>query len=90
MKTLYKKGNDRNDTSDDAPLVDMLSKLSSPQILVLDAVLAHFDTLIKNTKTEETDDAYITKLSLSVGRREYCEIHVSTWSYLSSIISTLA
>lgn len=72
MKTFYKKGDERNSSTEDAPqpLVDMLAKLSSPQILVLDAILAHFNALITNTKTEESNDAYITKLSLSVGRRK--------------------
>lgn len=79
MKTFYKKGDERNSSTEDAPqpLVDMLAKLSSPQISVLDAILAHFNALITNTKTEESNDAYITKLSLSIGRRKL-DILVST------------
>jgi len=75
MRTLYKKADDRVELAEEAPpaLMEMLAKLSGPQILVLDAVLAHFQALVKNTKTQESDEAYITKLSLSVGRREFAK-----------------
>jgi hypothetical protein len=72
MKALYRKGETRDAVTDGnvQPLVEVLSRLSSPQIMVLDVMLAHFQNLLAETKTEESDEAYQTKLSLSVGRRK--------------------
>jgi hypothetical protein len=72
MKAFYRKGDDRNDGSEDVVrvLTETLSKLSSPQIMVLDMLLAHFQDLISGTQTEESNEAYTTKLCLSIGRRE--------------------
>ena len=45
-----------------------MGRLSGVQILILDTLFTHLHELIENTKTEEADDVYITKLSLSLGR----------------------
>ena len=72
IQAIYKKGNEQINSPEDIKkaLGEILTKLPGPQVLVLDAVTSHFNTLIANTKTEESDEAYITKLSLSIGRRE--------------------
>lgn len=73
MKTFYRKGDDRMDGTDELVrvLTETLSKLSSPQIMVLELLLAHFQDLISGTQTEESNEAYTTKLCLSIGRREW-------------------
>lgn len=50
---------------------EVLARLSPPQIIVLGAVIGHLRHLIDTTKTEEDNDTYIRKLSLSLGRCEY-------------------
>jgi hypothetical protein len=47
-----------------------MGRLNGVQILILDTLFAHFQELIQNTKTDEADDVFITKLSLSLGRGE--------------------
>lgn len=68
----YKRGSDKAASEEETKRVlqDVLAKLSGPQILALDALLSHLKHLISSTKTEESDEAYLTKLSLSIGRRE--------------------
>ena len=73
IKTFYKKGDDRSDEEVFRVLTETLSKLSSPQIMVLNMMLAHFQDLISGSRTEESNEAYTTKLCLSIGRRE-CRI----------------
>ncbi|KAJ9093726.1 hypothetical protein QFC21_006322 [Naganishia friedmannii] len=68
-KTLYAK---RNDTQSNERLTsaisDIMSRLSGVQILILDTLFAHLQALVQNTRTEEADEVFITKLALSLGR----------------------
>lgn len=45
-----------------------LQRLPRIHLLVLDAIIKHLKNLIDHTKTEESDEVYITKLALSIGR----------------------
>ncbi|KAI0272568.1 hypothetical protein BC834DRAFT_857325 [Gloeopeniophorella convolvens] len=45
-----------------------LLRLPKIHLHVLDTVVLHLRTLIDNTTVEETDEVYITKLALSIGR----------------------
>ncbi|KAH9995488.1 hypothetical protein BJV77DRAFT_1059663 [Russula vinacea] len=45
-----------------------LIRLPKVHLYVLDAIVLHLKELIDNTEVEETDEVYLTKLSLSVGR----------------------
>lgn len=45
-----------------------LQRLPRIHLFVLDAIIKHLKDLIDNTKTEESDEVYITKLALSIGR----------------------
>lgn len=70
-KALYAK---RNETQSSERLTsaisDIMSRLSGVQILILDTLFAHLQTLVQNTRTEEADEVFITKLALSLGRGE--------------------
>ncbi|KAJ4473838.1 hypothetical protein J3R30DRAFT_3296406 [Lentinula aciculospora] len=46
----------------------MLQRLPRVHLYVLDAIVSHLKKLIENTKVEESDEVYITKLALSIGR----------------------
>nr|XP_018260514.1 GTPase activating protein [Kwoniella dejecticola CBS 10117]OBR82672.1 GTPase activating protein [Kwoniella dejecticola CBS 10117] len=46
----------------------VLGRLPGSQLYVLDAVIKHFRNLIDSTKSAESDEVYVTKLALSVGR----------------------
>jgi hypothetical protein len=48
----------------------LLSRLPGAQLFVLDAIVGHLKRLIENTKTEEDEEIYVTKLALSLGRSE--------------------
>lgn len=52
--------------TDDLP--HLLSQMAGAQIFVLDAIIGHLRRLIDATTTEETNEVYITKLGLSLGR----------------------
>lgn len=52
-----------------------MGRLSGVQILILDTLFAHLQELIQNTKTDEADEVFITKLSLSLGRGESKDIY---------------
>jgi hypothetical protein len=61
------------DVSEERPgIVDdlkaALARLPKIHILVLDAIVKHLKTLIDTTKSEESNDTYIMKLALSMGR----------------------
>ncbi|KAH9066772.1 hypothetical protein EDB87DRAFT_1678620 [Lactarius vividus] len=45
-----------------------LLRLPKIHLYVLDALVLHLKTLIENTDVEETDEVYVTKLALSIGR----------------------
>ncbi|KAI0305821.1 hypothetical protein B0F90DRAFT_1693763 [Multifurca ochricompacta] len=45
-----------------------LLRLPKIHLYVLDAIVLHLRTLIDNTKVEEIDEVYVTKLALSIGR----------------------
>ncbi|KAF7770556.1 hypothetical protein Agabi119p4_6530 [Agaricus bisporus var. burnettii] len=45
-----------------------LQRLPRVHLYVLDAIVKHLRALIDNTKVEESDEVFITKLALSVGR----------------------
>lgn len=45
-----------------------LLRLPKIHLLVLDAIVLHLRTLIEDTDVEETDEVYVTKLALSIGR----------------------
>ncbi|KAI9458178.1 hypothetical protein BJY52DRAFT_1270186 [Lactarius psammicola] len=45
-----------------------LLRLPKIHLYVLDALVVHLKTLIENTDVEETDEVYVTKLALSIGR----------------------
>ncbi|KAF8273068.1 hypothetical protein EI94DRAFT_1795447 [Lactarius quietus] len=45
-----------------------LLRLPKIHLQVLDAVVLHLKTLIETTDVEETDEMYVTKLALSIGR----------------------
>ncbi|KIY52956.1 hypothetical protein FISHEDRAFT_63600 [Fistulina hepatica ATCC 64428] len=49
-------------------LQNALVKLPRVHLYVLDKVVSHLRTLIDTTTTEESDEVYLTKLALSVGR----------------------
>ncbi|RXK38051.1 hypothetical protein M231_04721 [Tremella mesenterica] len=49
-------------------LTSVLSRLPSICLYVLEALVKHLHDLVHSTKTDETDEVYITKLALSVGR----------------------
>ncbi|KAG6813158.1 hypothetical protein H0H92_013565 [Tricholoma furcatifolium] len=49
-------------------LSSALQRLPRVHLYVLDLVVKHLRTLMENTKVEEADEVYITKLALSVGR----------------------
>ncbi|KAF5351573.1 hypothetical protein D9758_007222 [Tetrapyrgos nigripes] len=51
-----------------AEVSSALLKLPRVQLYVLDRVLKHFKTLIDTTTTEESNEVFVTKLALSVGR----------------------
>ncbi|KAJ7115832.1 hypothetical protein C8R44DRAFT_793397 [Mycena epipterygia] len=51
-----------------ADLSTALLRLPRVHLYVLDAVLSHLRNLIDTTTVEETEEVYITKLALSVGR----------------------
>ncbi|KAJ3908094.1 hypothetical protein F5879DRAFT_794340 [Lentinula edodes] len=46
----------------------MLQRLPRVHLYVLDAIVSHLRKLIENTKVEESDEVYVTKLALSIGR----------------------
>ncbi|KAH7879027.1 uncharacterized protein C8R40DRAFT_1088515 [Lentinula edodes] len=46
----------------------MLQRLPRVHLYVLDAIVSHLKKLVENTKVEESDEVYITKLALSIGR----------------------
>ncbi|KAK6908958.1 hypothetical protein I203_102965 [Kwoniella mangroviensis CBS 8507] len=46
----------------------VLGRLPGSQLYVLDAVIKHFRDLVDNTKSAESNEVYVTKLALSVGR----------------------
>nr|XP_019043257.1 hypothetical protein I302_07831 [Kwoniella bestiolae CBS 10118]OCF22187.1 hypothetical protein I302_07831 [Kwoniella bestiolae CBS 10118] len=46
----------------------VLGRLPGSQLYVLDAVIKHFRELIDSTKSAESNEVYVTKLALSVGR----------------------
>ncbi|KAF9218988.1 hypothetical protein BS17DRAFT_790309 [Gyrodon lividus] len=46
----------------------VLQQLPKVHLCVLDAVVAHLLTLIQSTSVQESDDIYMTKLALSIGR----------------------
>lgn len=59
------------DLSEEQHLQDLqvaLLRLPKVHLYVLDAIVSHLRILIESTSVEETDDIYITKLALSVGR----------------------
>ncbi|KAH9040382.1 hypothetical protein EDB85DRAFT_1925857 [Lactarius pseudohatsudake] len=45
-----------------------LLRLPKIHLYVLDALVLHLKALIENTDVEETDEVYVTKLALSIGR----------------------
>ncbi|KAH9074720.1 hypothetical protein EDB83DRAFT_2352927 [Lactarius deliciosus] len=45
-----------------------LLRLPKVHLYVLDALVLHLKALIENTDVEETDEVYVTKLALSIGR----------------------
>ncbi|KAJ3551510.1 hypothetical protein NP233_g13067 [Leucocoprinus birnbaumii] len=45
-----------------------LQRLPRVHLYVLDAVVKHLKTLMDNTSTEETNEVFITKLALAIGR----------------------
>ncbi|KZT59900.1 hypothetical protein CALCODRAFT_466345 [Calocera cornea HHB12733] len=49
-------------------LKQVLSHLPKVYLQTFDALIRHFKSLIDNTKVEEADDVYKTKLALSIGR----------------------
>ncbi|KIJ55243.1 hypothetical protein M422DRAFT_23852 [Sphaerobolus stellatus SS14] len=49
-------------------LQSALVKLPKIHLLVLDAIVGHLRNLIDTTKTEESNEVYITKLAISIGR----------------------
>lgn len=49
-------------------VTSVLSRLPGAQLFVLNQVVAHFRALIDETRSDEPDDVYITKLALSTGR----------------------
>ncbi|KAJ3986364.1 hypothetical protein F5890DRAFT_1572336 [Lentinula detonsa] len=49
-------------------LSTMLQRLPRVHLYVLDAIVSHFKKLIESTKVEESDEVYMTKLALSIGR----------------------
>ncbi|WVQ96215.1 hypothetical protein IAU59_003319 [Kwoniella sp. CBS 9459] len=49
-------------------VTSVLGRLPGSQLYVLDAVIKHFRELIDSTKTPESNQVYVTKLALSVGR----------------------
>ncbi|GFZ50185.1 hypothetical protein JCM24511_07940 [Saitozyma sp. JCM 24511] len=49
-------------------VTSVLGRLPGAQLYTLDAVVKHLKELIDSTKTEESNEVYITKLALSVGR----------------------
>ncbi|THH06841.1 hypothetical protein EW146_g9491 [Bondarzewia mesenterica] len=49
-------------------LQNVLQRWPKIHLHVLDAIVGHLKTLINNTKTGESDEVYITKLALSIGR----------------------
>ncbi len=54
----------------DAAAQEGLKRLSSSQVVVLDAIMGHLRNLIDSTQTEERNETFIKKLSLSMGRSE--------------------
>ncbi|KIK60405.1 hypothetical protein GYMLUDRAFT_73852 [Collybiopsis luxurians FD-317 M1] len=46
----------------------LLQRLPRVHLYVLDAIVSHLKKLIQSTKVEESDEIYITKLALSIGR----------------------
>nr|XP_019009105.1 GTPase activating protein [Kwoniella pini CBS 10737]OCF47886.1 GTPase activating protein [Kwoniella pini CBS 10737] len=46
----------------------VLGRLPGSQLYVLDAVIKHFREMIDSTKSAESNEVYVTKLALSVGR----------------------
>ena len=49
-------------------LSTVLSRLPKLHLTCLDSLVAHFYKLVKNTPTEETEDVYLSKLGLAMGR----------------------
>ncbi|WWC93065.1 uncharacterized protein L201_008030 [Kwoniella dendrophila CBS 6074] len=49
-------------------VTSVLGRLPGSQLYVLDAVIKHFKDLIDTTKSAESNEVYVTKLALSVGR----------------------
>ncbi|WRT69442.1 uncharacterized protein IL334_006428 [Kwoniella shivajii] len=49
-------------------VTSVLGRLPGSQLYVLDAVIKHFRELIESTKSAESNEVYVTKLALSVGR----------------------
>lgn len=49
-------------------LSTVLSRLPKLHLTCLDSLVAHFYKLVKNTPTEETEDVYLSKLGLAIGR----------------------
>lgn len=47
-----------------------MGRLNGVQVMILDTLFAHLQELINTTKTDEADEVFITKLSLSLGRGE--------------------
>ncbi|KAF9245227.1 hypothetical protein BU15DRAFT_41061 [Melanogaster broomeanus] len=45
-----------------------LQRLPKVHLYVLDAIVTHLRTLIQSTSVEESDDVYVAKLALSIGR----------------------
>ncbi|GHJ86351.1 hypothetical protein NliqN6_2753 [Naganishia liquefaciens] len=68
-RSIYgKRSDERSSEKIATALSEIMGRLSGVQILILDTLFTHLHELIENTKTEEADDVYITKLSLSLGR----------------------
>ncbi|KAJ9091822.1 hypothetical protein QFC19_008935 [Naganishia cerealis] len=71
-KTIYAKRGDATSSERlSSAISDIMSRLSGVQILILDTLFAHLQALVQNTKTEEADEVFITKLALSLGRDLY-------------------
>lgn len=74
LKALYK---DSEKTASDevkvAALKELLLRVPRINLLVIDALVSHLKELMESTRGEDvdSDEAYLTKLGLSIGRCEF-------------------
>ncbi|KAF8845130.1 hypothetical protein BDN67DRAFT_962064 [Paxillus ammoniavirescens] len=69
--TVGSAGKADGEPSEEQHLQDLqaaLQRLPKVHLYVLDAVVTHLRTLIQSTSVDESDDIYMTKLALSIGR----------------------